>query len=216
MISSVPCPPSKREARKQDRRQAILDAARASFLERGYDGTSMSGLLATLGGSKATLWSYFRSKEELFAAVLDEATAAHRGSLLQCIEPDGDLLEGLSQFCRRLLDKLSSPDALALWRLVAAESGRNPEVGRIFYERAPKRIEEALTAFIDRHMELGELRRDDPLRAARVVISLCAGRQHRMMWGVAGMGPAEIEADAAATVDVFLRAYAPDRGDRGV
>ncbi|MFY0108264.1 TetR/AcrR family transcriptional regulator, partial [Acinetobacter baumannii] len=82
-------PPSRREARKQDRRQAILDAARTSFFEQGYDGTSMSGLLATLGGSKATLWSYFRSKEELFAAVLDEATAAHRGSLLECIDPSG-------------------------------------------------------------------------------------------------------------------------------
>ena len=210
VFSADLCPPSRREARKQDRRQAILDAARTSFFEKGYDGTSMSGLLATLGGSKATLWSYFRSKEELFAAVLDEATAAHRGSLLECIDPSGDLIQGLTQFCRRFLEKLSSPEALALWRLVAAESGRNPEVGHIFYERAPKRIEEALTAFLDRHMAIGELRRDDPLRAARVLISLCAGRQNRLIWGVASAAPESVEADVAATVDIFLRAYAAD------
>lgn len=204
-----PCPPTRREARKQDRRQAILDAARASFLEKGYDGTSMSGLLATLGGSKATLWSYFRSKEELFAAVLDEAIAEHRGSLLACLEPTGDLVEGLTSFCRRFMGKLSSTDSLALWRLVAAESGRNPEVGAIFYERAPKPIEQALSAFVSTHMDMGELRREDPLRAARVLISLCAGRQNRMLWGVASADPHAIEADVTAMVDVFLRAYAP-------
>lgn len=209
IFPAEPCPPSKREARKQDRRQAILDAARASFLEKGYDGTSMSGLLATLGGSKATLWGYFRSKEELFAAVLDDAVVEHRASLLACVEPTGDLVESLERFSRRFLSKTSSPDSLALWRLVAAESGRNPEIGRIFYERAPKRIEQGLTAFIAKHMEMGELRPDDPLRAARVLISLCAGRQHWMLWGVATADPMEVEADAATIVDVFLRAYAP-------
>lgn len=208
MVLSVDLlPSSRREARKQDRRQAILDAARASFLEKGYNGTSMSGLLATLGGSKATLWGYFRSKEELFAAVLDDAVAEHRALLLACIEPGGDLVENLTRFCRRFLQKISSPESLALWRLVAAESGRNPEVGRIFYERAPKHIEQGLTTFIGKHMEMGELRPDDPSRAARVLLSLCAGRQHRMIWGVASTDPAAIEADVATTVDVFLRAY---------
>jgi AcrR family transcriptional regulator len=203
-------PPSRREARKHDRRQAILEAARASFLEKGYDGTSMSGLLATLGGSKATLWSYFRSKEELFAAMLEHATAEHRASLLACIEPTGDLVESLALFCRRFLEKLSSPDSLALWRLVAAESGRNPEIGRIFYERAPRRIEEGLTAFIAKHIEMGELRDEDPLRAARVLMSLCAGRQHRMLWGIASADPDAIEADAEVVVDTFLRAFRSD------
>ena len=200
--------PSKREVRKQDRRKAILDAARTSFLDKGFDGTSMSGLLDTLGGSKATLWGYFRSKEKLFAAVLDDAVVEHRAVLLACIEPAGDLVESLTQFCRRFLEKLSSPDSLALWRLIAAEGGRNPEIGRIFYERAPKHIEQGLTAFIQKHIEMGELRADDPTRMARVLISLCTGRQHRMMWGVASAEASDIEADVATVIDVFMRAYA--------
>jgi AcrR family transcriptional regulator len=193
--------------RKLDRRRAILDAARVSFLEKGYDGTSMSGLLDTVGGSKATLWGYFRSKEELFAAVLDDAVVEHRAALLACIDPTGDLVESLTQFCRRFLEKLSSPDSLALWRTIAAEGGRNPAIGRIFYERAPKRIEAGLTAFIQKHIEMGELRADDPVRMARVLISLCTGRQYRLMWGVASADPAEIESDVATVVEVFLRAY---------
>jgi TetR/AcrR family transcriptional repressor of mexJK operon len=71
----------RREARKLDRRKAIVDAARRAFLDDGYAATSMSGLLKTLGGSKATLWSYFRSKEELFAAVVADVTAEFRKEL---------------------------------------------------------------------------------------------------------------------------------------
>ena len=210
MPAVAEAPPTRREARKQDRRQAILDAARESFLEKGFAGTSMSGLLDTLGGSKATLWSYFRSKEELFAAVLDDAVVEHRTLLLACIEPTGDLVDSLTRFCRRFLEKLSSPASLALWRLVAAESGRNPAIGQIFYERAPRHIEAGLTAFIATHMALGELRTGDPIEAARMLISLCTGRQHRILWGVATADPAEVEKDADLTVALFLRAYRAD------
>ncbi len=207
-------PPTQRELRKRDRRRAIIDAARESFLHKGFDATTMSGLIGSIGGSKATLWSYFRSKEELFAAVLDDAMLEHRGELLACIEPTGDLVQSLQQFSRAFLAKISSPQSLALWRVIAAESGRNPEIGRIFYERAPRRIEEGLTAFIATHMDLGDLRPEDPRRAARVLISLCAARQHRLMWGVATNDPVEIEADVQLAVDVFLRAYgAADRSE---
>lgn len=205
-----PRPSTRREARKQDRRQAILDAARASFLENGYAGTSMSGLLATLGGSKATLWGYFRSKEELFAAMLDDATASYRRELAQCLQPSQDLAEGLTGFCRSFLHRLLSPDALALWRLVVAESGRFPEVGAIFYERAAGATQCALSVFLSEHMDRGELRRDDPSRAARVVISLCTGHQHRLLWGVEQLAPEQIEVEAVAAASIFMRAYAPD------
>ena len=63
--------PGKREARKEERRLAILDVAKRSFLESGYSATSMSAISVELGGSKGTLWNYFPSKEELFAAVLE-------------------------------------------------------------------------------------------------------------------------------------------------
>lgn len=178
-------------------------------MEKGYAGTSMSGLLATLGGSKATLWGYFRSKEELFAAVLDDATAAYRRELAQCLEPSGDLAEGLTGFCRSFLHRILSPDALALWRLVAAESARLPQVGAIFYERAAATTERALSAFLSEHMDMGELRREDPTRAARVVISLCTGHQHRLLWGIEQPTPERIEVEAAAAASIFLRAYAP-------
>ncbi|MEO6377128.1 MAG: helix-turn-helix domain-containing protein, partial [Caulobacteraceae bacterium] len=54
------------------RRQAILNVACEAFLAEGYAAVSMSAIAATLGGSKATLYAYFRSKAELFAAVMED------------------------------------------------------------------------------------------------------------------------------------------------
>ena len=50
------------------RRDAIIDVAREVFFEEGYAAASMSSIAARLGGSKGTLYNYFRSKDELFEA----------------------------------------------------------------------------------------------------------------------------------------------------
>jgi AcrR family transcriptional regulator len=205
----VKCPVTlgRREARKLDRRDAIVDAARQSFLEYGYAGTSMSGLLNTLGGSKATLWSYFRSKEELFAAVVEQLSASFRSELDGSLTVSGDLTVTLTTFCGRFLRAIQTPDAVATWRLVMAESSRFPEVGRIFYERAASHTERLLVDFLRLRIESGELVAKDPVRMARNLYSLCAGRQTRMLLGVEIAGPNAIEADAAEYADIFLSAY---------
>lgn len=197
----------RREARKKDRRQAIVDAARASFLENGYAATSMSGLLKTLGGSKATLWGYFRSKEELFAAVVEEITHAFRSEAKAELSLTGDLEATLVTFCRRFIAKISSPEGMATWRLVVAESARFPEVGQIFYEHAARHIKVALTGFIAHHVAAGNLRDDDPQKMADVLLSLCTGEHSRMLWAIHPPNVQDIGGRAADYTDYFLRAF---------
>jgi len=54
----------------ETKRQAILDVAADLFRESGFERASMSELCLRVGGSKATLYNYFSSKEEVFAEVL--------------------------------------------------------------------------------------------------------------------------------------------------
>src|ERR1700749_2345260 len=54
--------------KRGQRREAILNVAREVFFEQGYAAASMSSIAARLGGSKGTLYNYFKSKEELFEA----------------------------------------------------------------------------------------------------------------------------------------------------
>jgi AcrR family transcriptional regulator len=207
MNTSVTKPLSRRDSRKHDRRSAIVRAAKESFLENGYAGMSMSGLIATLGGSKATLWSYFRSKEDLFAAVLEDAVGAYGRALAQRLLLSDDLRGGLLTFSKGLIEKMLSSEGLSLFRLITAESGRFPEVGKLFYIQAAGPVEASLAAYLRRHMDDGALLPDDPARLARTLIDLCHGFQQRRLWGLELLNDQAIEAEASGVVDVFLRAY---------
>jgi len=204
------CRVGRREARRIDRRDAILTVAYASFLEHGYAATTMSGIAATIGGSKATLWSYFPSKEALLEAVLDRATAVYRAQMSSLLNVSGDPTRTLRTFCNSFIERVTSPEAIALFRLACAESGRFPEMGKIFHDRGPRTIQNLLGAFIASAMERGLLRRDDPIRAARILISLCmSGSHQRLLLGRLTEITADmIAADADAAFDVFVRAYA--------
>lgn len=139
--------------RRNDRRESIMEVAAKSFLEHGYAATTMSGITATVGGSKGTLWNYFPSKEGLFEAVLDRVTAVYRGQMLEMLaNTDGDLRVTLHNVGLKLLAKATSRDAIALNRLVLAEAARFPEVGRIFYDRAPRQTQNLLAQFLGGNM----------------------------------------------------------------
>jgi TetR/AcrR family transcriptional regulator, mexJK operon transcriptional repressor len=168
-----------------------------------------SAISAELGGSKGTLWSYFPSKEELFAAVLDHATREYRGRLADVLKPGEDLRAAVLQFCRGFIAKISSSDGVRLHRLIASEVGRFPEVGDIFYRRAPQPTQQLLADFFERAMNAGTLRREEPLFVARILASLCLGVQQRVMWGQE-LSAAELDSEAERIAEVFLRAFKPD------
>jgi AcrR family transcriptional regulator len=200
---------TKREAQRRDRRETILRAARASFLEQGYAATTMSAIAAALGGSKTTLWTYFPSKEELFAAVIDDAIVQFRQELLAILDLSGSVEETLRRFSVAILTKMLDPDTIRLHRIIAAEAERFPEVGRIFYERAPRQTQERLAAYLSEAMGRGELRQADPLIAAQQLVVLLQAQHYlKRVWNVVPAVEAdEIQADVETAIDTFLRAY---------
>ena len=206
--------PNRREARRQDRHDAIVTVASCWFLDHGYAGTSMSAVAAEVGGSKATLWNYFPSKEDLFSAVIDRAADEFKARLSVILEPDGELEPTLRRFCASFLEKVTSPRAIALHRLVVGEVGRFPEVGRIFFERAPRRMQALLAAFMANAMARGQMRHEDPLGAARTLVGLCmSGCHQQLLLGIIDeVTPEMVKADADRAMDLFLRAYLVERG----
>jgi AcrR family transcriptional regulator len=70
--------PGKREQTKLANRQAILDAARAVFRELGYDVATVRDIIRRTGLSVGAFYNYYRSKEEVFAALSDDAARRFR------------------------------------------------------------------------------------------------------------------------------------------
>lgn len=206
--------PGRRETKRLDRREAIIGVAHAYFLQHGYAATTMSGIAATIGGSKATLWSYFPSKEALFEAVLDRATAHFRERIVSVLVPEADFETTLRSFCRHFLEKVTNPESIALHRLIVGEAGRVPEIGEMFYQRGPNTMIRLLGGFIELGMARGKLRADDPRKAAKQLLALCLHGNHQqlMLGRIDRVDAAQIAIDADTAVDLLLRAYAVDAG----
>lgn len=122
-----------------ERRAAILDIARDAFLVDGYSGTSMSRIAALVGGSKATLYSYFPSKKDLFVAVIDRETAGLYDRIFNMELTANEPRAAITELVRRCLDGLLSDPIVSGYRLIIAEAGRFPEIGRTAYELAVRR-----------------------------------------------------------------------------
>ena len=90
----------------EERRQAIIEVAREAFTAQGFENTSMAEIASRVGGSKATLYNYFSSKEELFAAVIDEFGGTSVASARTISSPRPSRAEQLPRPC----STLSLPD----------------------------------------------------------------------------------------------------------
>ena len=157
------------KVRTETRRNAIIEAAADLFREFGYERASMNELAKRLGGSKATLYGYFPSKEELFVAVVKSIATSHLAvPPAELLEVNGDttLASLLTRYGERMLHVLiNDADALAVYRMVIAEAGQS-DVGQLFYEAGPAEFIQSLATLMASAMEYGELRRADPVVTA--------------------------------------------------
>jgi len=197
--------------KREDRREAILDVARDCFLAEGFASTSMSTIAARLGGSKGTLYNYFKSKEELFAAMMQRICGELQATLFDVGPDAGDAEARLTHFARGFLAHLMTPETIAIQRVVVSESERFPELGRVFYDSGPKIVLGRIGEYLEELMDAGRLRRTDPLVAAQHFKDLAiSGIYWPRLWGVASAPtPAEVDAQVTRAVDTFLRAYKP-------
>jgi AcrR family transcriptional regulator len=203
-------PPERRSDRK---RRAILKAATDGFLDNGYLGTSMDEIAGRAAVSKQTVYKHFADKESLFREIVtstvDEISDPIYEEVLR-LRDTGDLEADLRDLARRQLNRVIQPRLLQLRRLVTSESGRFPELGRLFYERGPGRTIEGLAATFGRLARRGVLTLDDPLLAAAhfnwLIMSIPLNRA-MLLGDDEPPPPAELERYADAGVRVFLAAY---------
>lgn len=200
-----------RDCPQDARRSAFVAVARNAFFQNGYAGTTMSAISAQVGGSKTTLWTYFPSKEDLFTAVVDDVVEEYGCALSIELSLDRPIGEVLEHFAAAMLATMLSPPIINLHRVVTGESGRFPELGRLFYERGPRRGKARLAAYLAAMMADGRLRHGDPLLAARQFASMCQANSFQLaLYGIEFPAPDDVARDITASVDCFLRAWEVD------
>jgi TetR/AcrR family transcriptional repressor of mexJK operon len=188
----------------------ITDAATRLFLAKGYLGTSMDEIAAQAGVSKQTIYKHFADKERLFTGLIVGTTqraAEFIESIVPRLQNTNDIRKDLRDIALRYVATVFSPQVLKLRRLVVMESTRFPELARTYYEQAPQRTVEALTAAFQKLAERGILRLRDPKTAAMHFAGMVVMMPlDKTMFG-GTFTAAELKRFAEAGVRAFLSAY---------
>ena len=197
------------KTKTEAKRQAILKAAAEVFREVGFERASMSEIRSRIGGSKATLYNYFPSKEKLFFEVMYQAKELELGAITAELDPDAaDVKQALLEFGQRLLPALYSPEAIAMRRLAIAESG-NSDIGKVVFAGATAPMEKHVAEFLKKSMKRGVLRTADPKTAAMHLLSLLESEllQRVLLGMMDAVKPEETKGTVRRAVDVFLSGY---------
>ena len=190
------------------KREAIIDAARHSFFERGFAASSIEQIAADANVSKVTVYNHFGDKRGLLSATVDNECSKLRGLFHIGETPDGSLSERLTTIGAEMTAFLSRPEMVHFDRRIAAETEHDPEIGHAFLNSGPYRMKEAFTAFLESRVRAGELDIADCALAAEQFVSMCKGiGDLERRFGKAVDAQAD-EARIAGAVEVFLAAYA--------
>ncbi|MFZ4302482.1 TetR/AcrR family transcriptional regulator [Streptomyces cinereoruber] len=200
------------DSRSARKHQAILDAATAVFLDKGYAGTSMDDIAKLAAVSKQTVYKHFSDKEKLFAEIVLATTDRLDTAidLLADVPADAaDLEENLTRLARQFLDTLTHPRVIQLRRLIIANADVFPDLGTEWYEKGFERGLARLASTFQRLADEGLLRIDDALLAANHFsgLLLWIPVNRAMFTGRSQHTEADLDRYAAAGTRVFLAAH---------
>lgn len=132
------------------KKDQIISAAANLFLGEGFPNTSMDMIADRSGVSKATIYTRFDSKEDLFEDVIAYLCAGIDGPPVGALDGDnGSLEDVLTAVGKAVLYRLLQPRTMKAIQMVVGAYPKNPGVARIFWENGPangqRHVLEALT-----------------------------------------------------------------------
>lgn len=214
MSSTAKC---QRPGRPKDmeKRAAILEAAQALFTGQGFEHTSMDAVAARAGVSKLTVYSHFGDKASLFREAVRSRCQALVPERLYRVHAGDSLRQALLRIARHHAELMTSAESIGLWRAVAGDcTGDGQQLAQMLWEEGPTRSRQLMHNLLLEQVEAGALDIEDIPRAASQFLCLLKGDVHlrRLLGCIEDNCPqfrSQMQADAEAAVDMFLRAYTP-------
>ncbi len=190
---------------ERKRRDEALDAAVDELAEKGYDATTMLGVARRAGASKETLYTWFGSKEGLFAAVIRREAATTNDNVARLLHGDHEPEEALLVLATNLLGLLTGPRSIAINR--AAVSA--PQLASVLLEHGRHRTGPLVEQYLQRLGARGVLDVPDAAEAFQTFYGLVIqDHQIRALLGEKPPPPKEQQRMAATAVKRFLLLWA--------
>jgi AcrR family transcriptional regulator len=191
------------------KRRQIVEGARQVFLTQGFDAASMGEIARVAGVSKGTLYVYFKSKEELFEAIVRQECKANADQIFDLDPEDHDVEGVLTRLGIGYVQFICRPGRGSPLRTVIAIAERMPEIGRRFYESGPAFGLAQLEGYLRAQVATGVLVIEDCEVAAAQFMEACLATVFKPVLFNFGTTPTpqRIEHVVKIAVRTFLAAY---------
>lgn len=153
----------------KDTKERILEAALEMFSRKGYDGTNIRELTASLGLVKSSMYRHFKSKEEIWNTLLDEMIAYYgaRFGSPENLPPIPDSLEGLVEMTRQMTFVTIHDEKIIMTRkLLSIEQFRDDRARDLATKHFLTGLKEMFTHIFTGMMDKGLLQKEDPAMLA--------------------------------------------------
>lgn len=157
------------------RRRVFLETALKVFCEQGYQSASVNEIIRLAGGSLATLYAQFGSKDGLFVAVLGECNDRFAASLCPVADVKLPLPEGLQRIGEHYLRLALSRESRQFFRMICAVSREFPEAARTCLTVGPNRLAEIVAEYVSERAPRDGVAIQNPSAAALSFFALLRG-----------------------------------------
>ena len=153
----------------RDTKERILTAALELFSQKGYEGTNIRELSASLGLVKSGIYKHYESKEDVWNALLDRMIAYYgeRFGSVEHVSPVPESLEGLVEMTMQMVHVTVHDNLIVMTRrLLSIEQFRDERARDLATKHFLTGLTEMFTPVFSGMMDKGLIRRDDPAMLA--------------------------------------------------
>ncbi|MGB0659340.1 MAG: TetR/AcrR family transcriptional regulator [Mangrovicoccus sp.] len=197
------------ELKKGRKYDQVIQGARSIFMREGFEGASVDAIAKAAEVSKATLYSYFADKRELFLAVAECECLRQAEAAMELARTGQTTRETLTDIAQRLVSFFLSDFGQSVYRICVAESERFPELGRSFYLSGPDKARQEIANFLEIAVERGDLAIPDCRFAADQFAALCKADLHtRLIFNISQkITEEDVRRLITESVEMFLARY---------
>jgi AcrR family transcriptional regulator len=192
--------------RKTARPGEILEAALSVFAEQGFAAARLAEIARRAGVSKAALYLYFETKEDLFRAAARALVAPDLTAIAAALEAtDAPFAEIAPLLMARAAELLAEGRGTAVAKMVIGESRNFPDLARIWHDDVVEQVLALLTGLTARAQARGEVIDGDPrLFAFSLMGPLVMGGLFHAVFGDVSTHAPDLRALAAQHARVAL------------
>lgn len=202
--ASSQVPLSRRERQKEEKNQALIEAALVVFSRVGFAAAKMDDVAKEAGVSKGTVYLYFDSKEQLFEGMVKEKMSPLLNEIAENLaKPDMSATDRLKAHMRFFYTKILNSDRRQIMRLIMAEGPNFPHLAEFYHANVLSRGQALIGSIVQQGVDSGEFRQ---MSGHGLVQNVVAGALVAGIWKLVfdRFQPIDLDAYFDTHVDLIL------------